>query len=225
MRPVREHVRADARACCSEPINSVCPSGFALIAAPAPIMPPAPAPVLDGAPAAPRISLITGATARAVTSTLPPAAERARWSDRLDREGLRPSCRRVLQEERGEAGKDLSHIPLPRFDSLQHNSILGGRQPPVDVRREVGGGFRARPTAAASPRQCQVRPAPPASGAGAWWWRVGDDALGISQVVGNLDQPQGIEKAEGGRLAALDVEGHDLCRSPTSALFASAACG
>ena len=55
-----------------EPINSVCPSGFALIAAPAPIMPPAPA-RFSTTTGWPRISLMTGATARAVTSTLPPA--------------------------------------------------------------------------------------------------------------------------------------------------------
>ena len=51
-----------------------------------------------------------------------------------------------------------------------------------------------------------------------------DQALGVAEVVGDADQLQRIEEAEGRRLAALDLEGHDL-RRPDICRVASAACG
>ena len=48
-----------------------------------------------------------------------------------------------------------------------------------------------------------------ASGPIRWWVvvrRVRDEALGVAQVVGDLDQPQRVEAAEGAGLAAFDFE-------------------
>ncbi len=39
--------------------------------------------------------------------------------------------------------------------------------------------------------------------------RVGHHALGVAQVVGDVDQLQAVQRLEAGGLAALDVEGHD----------------
>src|SRR5262245_35756892 len=56
-----------------EPIMRVCPSGLELMTKPAAVIPAAPG-RFSTTTGWPRISLMIGATARAVTSTLPPAA-------------------------------------------------------------------------------------------------------------------------------------------------------
>ena len=55
--------------------------------------------------------------------------------------------------------------------------------------------------------------------------RMGDEALGVAEVVGDLDDLQRVGEAEGRGLAALDVERRPACRRPSSAACASAACG
>src|SRR5262245_14713630 len=72
VRPVREDVGTDTERVV-DPINRVYPSGFELVTAPAPIMPPAPG-RFSTTTGWPRISLMGGAIMRAVTSRLPPGA-------------------------------------------------------------------------------------------------------------------------------------------------------
>ncbi len=43
--------------------------------------------------------------------------------------------------------------------------------------------------------------------------RMGDQALGVAEVVRHVDQLKRVEEVEGRLLAALDLEGDDVARS------------